>query len=151
MLSFYGYSFVFSVLVWSVVRSRLLFVSSRRFRRRRKKRQERTTDQTRTEKTKLTTIMRTTVCAKIKELSKYCLLHMILLFLSCYDIKIQCSLWSHERKFMWPSLLHCLFFHDPPFSGAQKVMTLPHFSPPPPPPCYFLTRPWDRYNRIILV
>ena len=34
---------------------------------------------------------------------------------------------------MWSSHLHCPVFHDPPFSGAQKVMTLPHLPTPPPP------------------
>ena len=28
------------------------------------------------------------------------------------------------------------FFYDPPFSRAQKVVTLPHFTPPPPPANY---------------
>ena len=60
--------------------------------------------------------------------------HCDLLFLSC-------SIWSHERK----SLFHCPFFHDPPFSGAQKDITLPHFPPPPLPP------PWVVFCRVLKV
>ena len=33
-----------------------------------------------------------------------------------------------------PPFCTAFFFHDPSFSGAQKVMTLPHFPPLLPPP-----------------
>ena len=50
---------------------------------------------------------------------------MILLFLSYDAIYDHMSVIKNSIV-----ILHRLFFHDPPFSGAQKVMTLPIFHPP---------------------